>query len=359
VIHPWLEPLWARVIALEERLPHALLVSGAPGLGKRDFAEALAARLLCESLRKDGEACGTCVPCQWRKTGNHPDLHRLVPANGQAAESGEEEGEAKEGEAREGKAASTQIVVDQMRMVQDALAVTAHRGRRIVIVDPAEAMNAVTANALLKLLEEPPPGCHFVLVSSQVSKLLPTIRSRCQQWPVPHPDPGQFRRWQARQDGAARIPANLLALTGGMPLAAQRLAGQGAEARFERFVADLRIDALDPVKLAGQWEDWLKKDKAALAQGFDLAMLVDWMQRWVSDLAMLRLGGRPRYFPGERETLEKISARMNISDASSCYNDLLNIRRVVTHPLNLRLYLEDMLMRYTAAVGRTVRGARS
>ncbi|MDR3214549.1 MAG: DNA polymerase III subunit delta' [Azoarcus sp.] len=352
---PWLEPLWARLVALGERLPHAILLTGAPGLGKRDLAEALAARLLCETLADDGQACGHCTPCQWRLAGTHPDLRRLAPESEEARNAPDEASEAGEAGGGEGKAKSTQIVIDQVRAVQEALTMTAHRGgRRVLIVDPAEAMNSFTANALLKLLEEPPEGCVFVLISAAPRKLLPTIRSRCQQWPVPRPDDGAVRRWQAEQGEAGRVPAGLLTLCGGLPLAARRLAEQGAEALLERFVKDLGAGEIDPLRLAGQWEAWIKKDKAALAAGFGITTLVDWMQRWVSDLAALRLGGRVRYFPAQGERLALLSTRMSMAEAGNCYNEFVNIRRVAAHPLNPRLFLEDILMRYA----RTMKGVQ-
>jgi DNA polymerase-3 subunit delta' len=359
-IHAWLEPLWTQWIALGERLPHALLITGASGLGKRDLAEALAARLLCENPAPDGSACEHCAPCQWRRSGNHPDLRRLIPESEETAPAASEASDAGEAAGAastdEGKAKSKQILIDQVRAVQDALTVTAHHGgRRAVIVDPAEAMNAFTANALLKLLEEPPEGCTFLLVSSAPRKLLPTIRSRCQQWHVPRPQADALRRWQAEQGGEGRVPANLLALCGGIPLAAQRLAGQGFEALLNRFVSDLNTNEIDPLRLAGQWEAWLKKDKAALAAGFGLVMLVEWMQCWVSDLATLRMGGRVRYFPAQSDYLAVLSKRMSVAAAGNCYNEFLNIRRVAAHPLNLRLFIEDMLMRYA----RMVKGVRS
>ena len=341
MIHPWCEPLWTQWMALGERLPHALLIAGAAGLGKRDLAEALAARLLCDAPQADGQACDHCLPCQWRTSGNHPDLHRLSP---EAGETPADETATTEPGGGEGKAKSTQIVIGQVRAVQEALCVTAHRGgRRVVIVDPAEAMNSFTANALLKLLEEPPDGCVFLLISSAPRRLLPTIRSRCQQWPVPRPDAEALRRWQAREE---HIDANLLALCGGMPLAARRLSAQGGGALFKRFTSDLGAARIDPLRLAAQWETWLKKDKEALAAGFSLMMLVEWMQRWVSDLAALRLGGRVRYFPAQAERLAVLSAGSNVASLVGCYNEFINIRRVAAHPLNLRLFLEDMLMRY-------------
>jgi DNA polymerase-3 subunit delta' len=345
--HSWLLPAWQRLVELDERLPHALLFAGPAGLGKRALAEALAARLLCDAPLADGHACDRCEPCQWRLTGNHPDLKRLVPAAELAAAEGEGEGEATTRDAG-AKAASTQILIDQIRALQAALNVTGHHGsRRVVVVDPAEAMNGYTANALLKLLEEPPPGCVFVLVSSAPRQLLPTLRSRCQQWLFGRPDEAALAHWAAHADAETRA---LLALGGGMPLAAERLAQVGGAALHARFVRDIGgLQAGEVLRLAAQWETWLKS-KEALAAGFGLPELCAWMQRWVGDLAALRLGGRVRFFPAQEAVLAALASRTSVAAASACYNELAHIRKVSRHPLSLRLVLEDMLMRYIRAV---------
>ncbi|MDT3669067.1 MAG: DNA polymerase III subunit delta' [Aromatoleum sp.] len=348
MIYPWLHDTWQRLCELGQRLPHALLFVGPAGLGKRELAEALAAHLLCSTPGSDGHACGRCAACQLRLSGNHPDLFTLVPAAD--ADSGDSD-DARDGGEREpdsGKKKSSQIVIEQIRDLQQSVAVTGHQSsRRVVVVDPAEAMNPFTANALLKLLEEPPEGCIFVLVSSAPRRLLPTIRSRCQQWTFTRPTADALAQWMNAQDGA---DDDLLALTGGMPLAAQRLAGRGASTLRARFVRDLaQLPAGDPLKLAGQWDAWLKS-KEALAAGFGIVQLVDWMQRWVTDLASLRLGGRIRFFPGEEGTLSALAPRSTVASVLGCYNELASIRRVAQHPLNARLMLEDMLLRYARAV---------
>lgn len=345
MIHPWLQPTWQRVIELGDRLPHALLFVGPAGLGKRELAEALAARLLCDAPRADGHACDHCEPCQWRLTGNHPDLIRVVPAADAAAEAAGE-GEAPAREAS-GKAASEQIVIEQIRDLQASLSITGHHGsRRVVVLDPAEAMNVFTANALLKLLEEPPAGCVFLLVSSAPRRLLPTIRSRCQQWHFARPSEAELAHWRS---GADRDTQALLALGGGMPLAAERLAQAGGGALLARFVRDIgALQAADVLRLAGQWEAWLKS-KDAIALGFGLPELADWMLRWVADLCALRMGGRVRFFPAQEGVLAALASRMSVAAASACYNELVQINKVSRHPLSLRLVLEDMLMRYARA----------
>lgn len=349
MIHPWLRHDWERLVSLAGRLPHALLFIGPAGLGKRELAEELAARLLCDAPRADGVACGQCAACQWRLSGNHPDFYRVVPAAEAEKAENAEKGEAvAEGEGGSGKAKSAQIVIEQIRDLQAALAVTGHHSaRRVAIIDPAEAMNVFTANALLKLLEEPPEGCTFLLVSSAPRRLLPTIRSRCQQWAFSRPSAEQLEAWRGSAPEAA---GELLALVGGMPLAAERLKEGGGAALFDRFVRDLaQLPGGDPLRLAGQWEVWLKS-KEAIAAGFGIAQLIDWMQRWVADLAALRLGGRIRFFPAQQGALAALAARANVAGMTNCYNEFAQIRRVAQHPLNMRLVLEDMLLRYARAL---------
>lgn len=350
MIAPWLAETWERLVGLGDRLPHALLFVGPSGLGKRALADALAARLLCDAPADDGQACGKCKACQWRLSGNHPDLYVVVPAaDAEESDAGESEGVRDQAAT---KAKSSQIVIEQIRDLQAALTVTGHHSsRRVIVLDPAEAMNAFTANALLKLLEEPPAGCVFLLVSSAPRRLLPTIRSRCQQWTFARPDEAALAHWRTR---AGKEAGALLALGGGMPLAAERLAEAGGAALLDRFVRDLeRLDAASALRLAGQWEAWLKARESAAA-GFGLPQLVGWMQRWVCDLAALRLGGKVRFFPAQEGLLSALASRASVASASNCYNELIQIGRVVQHPLNLRLVLEDMLLRYV----KVVTGAR-
>lgn len=337
-VHPWLAEGWTQLVALGERLPHALLFVGPPGTGKRDLADAFAARLLCERPRTDGHACEACAACALRLAGNHPDLAVIMPLE-------------KEGN-EEGPRSSGQIVIDQIRALADTLAVTGHQSaRRVVIVEPAEAMNVFTANALLKLLEEPPVGCVLILVSSAPRRLLPTIRSRCRVWPVARPQPENVAVWRAEQD---EQDAALLDVVGGLPLAAERLVERGCGALLARFVRDIaRLpDEDDALSLAGQWEKWLKS-KEATAVGFDMVLLVDWMQRWVADLAALRLGGHVRFFPAQQRRIAALAQGAEMSRIVTCYNDFLRIRRVAQHPLNARLMLEDMLLRYVRALSGT------
>ena len=161
---PWHSEAWTSLRARLSRgaLPHALLLCGPEGLGKRAFAEAFVALALCE--QRGDVACGRCRACQLLAAGSHPDRVRV----------GLEERD-------DGKLRS-EIVVEQIRRLSERLAMTPQfGGLQLVLIDPAEAMNAAAANALLKTLEEPTRGTVIVLVSNAPGRLVATIRSRCQR----------------------------------------------------------------------------------------------------------------------------------------------------------------------------------
>ena len=352
MVFEWQTGLWKRVIDSAGRMPHALLLAGPAGGGKRVFAETLAARVLCSQPGPDAYACGVCEDCVWRLSGNHPDLIRVIP------EADREDRDDTAGDKPEGgKAASRQIVIEQIRDLQQTLTTGGHRGgQRVAIVDPAEAMNLFTANALLKLLEEPTTNVLFLLVSSSPKRLLPTIRSRCQTWAFPRPPADAAARWLVER----KVPdaAALLAFSGGMPLAAADLAEGGGAAARKRFVDDIAsLPGKAPLRLASEWESWLKS-KDSLASGFDMPTLVVWLQRWVSDLVSVRLGGPARFFPGQHGILHGLSGRLSVDAALGCYNEMTQSRRVSQHPLNARLFLEDMLLRYARCLQATAPAMR-
>ena len=143
-------------------LPHALLFVGPEGVGKRTTALALAAERMCTA--RLGEACGRCAGCVQVRAGTHPDLRC------------EGLGVDERGERRD------RVLIEQVRTVQAFLGGQALAGRgKIVIFEEAQALTEDAQNALLKTLEEPPRGSLIVLVSHNASRLLPTVRSRCQR----------------------------------------------------------------------------------------------------------------------------------------------------------------------------------
>ena len=244
---PWHAEHWSRLQARRQRdaLAHALLLCGAPGLGKRAFAQRFVRGLLC-SDGMDGDACGRCRSCLLIEAGSHPDVIGLTF------------GLRRDGTPR------TEIVVEQIRELSARLAMRSQLGGwQVVTIDPADAMNAAAANALLKTLEEPAAQTMLILLADAPWRLPQTIRSRCQRIEFQLPDTEVALAW-LKTRGLPDAQSALVA-AGGNPGMAEAWAGQGAlEQRTE-----------------------VRKDLVALASG--RGQPTDVVKRWLDDEPLQRL----------------------------------------------------------------------
>lgn len=352
---------WNQIQAAKaaDRLAHALLLTGSAGIGKLEFAESVAAGLLCDAPGIDGQACGNCTACTWHASGNHPDFRRLRPEA--YSEELPDSEDAKPSSAKADKKKSEQIRIDQVRALESFIQVGSHRGRRVILIEPAEAMNEATANALLKSLEEPPAGVHFLLISHAAERLLPTVRSRTRAIPmaVPArtvalaqmakitPPLRQADLWLNRCAGALRFAVNLAQ-------AAEKHPNANDEALAEVAILDALQtqlplgDRMDPLALAKTCESLIKGDQS----GLRLAWLIDWLQRWTLDLQLVRLGSTPLVFPEQLVVLQRLSSQLN-DDALRVFPDfLLESRKLSGHPLNIKLFLESIFSRTMALYER-------
>lgn len=193
--YPWFQAAWQNFSkqVSHDRVPHALLLIGQRGIGCLELAKAMAQILLCNAPL-EGQSCGTCKSCLLCAAESHPDFHLLMP---------EEK--------------STSIKIDQIRSLSAVTSNTAQQGgRKLIVISPAEAMNANAANALLKNLEEPSGNCVYILIAEKAAVLMATIRSRCSRTVLPIPATEVAVAWLERNrinDAAA-----LLRETGGRPL---------------------------------------------------------------------------------------------------------------------------------------------
>lgn len=319
MIYPWQISIWERLRAQVDRLHHALLIHGPVGIGKLALAEEYAQLLLCESLPEIPKPCGACDGCRWFLAGSHPDLRRLEPESMARRVGADDDGETPGPAASRTAKPSQEIKVDQVRALDGFLSLRSHRGRRrIVLVHPAEAMNPNAANALLKALEEPQPGAHFILVSHRPARLLPTIRSRCAAVPAGLPDPGLALAWLQAQ-GVPQAEA-WLAFTGGAPLQAVAYSGEagGAIAGMRNAVQARDFDVM---QAAGGREE--------------LEALAEVLQRRAIDVAMRSLGGRDRY--GLGGSSRQAAAWLRYA------RQMGRFRALARHPLNPRLFAGEML----------------
>jgi DNA polymerase-3 subunit delta' len=325
-LYPWQTESWQALQGLRSRLPHALLLKGAQGIGKLDLALNFAQAMLCENPLSDGTACQECKSCHWFTQDNHPDF-RLIQPDALSAEEGDE----KPG----GKKPSREISVDQIRELSTFANLSAHcGGYRVVLIHPAEAMNNNAANSLLKTLEEPTDKLLFLLVSHKPQQLLPTILSRCLGFTLHTPTHEAGAVWLARQ--GVENPEQALAQTGFAPLQALGWAesGEGAEERSILLGAIRKPAGMDALALA-----------ESLQRGAPL-YVIHCLQQWCHDLASAKLAGTVRYFPDQTQELVKLASGISTAALMRFQKELLEARRAAFHPLNPRLFLESLLLAY-------------
>jgi DNA polymerase-3 subunit delta' len=261
--YPWQQLLWAGLVERLKagRLPHALLLSGPQGMGKRHFADGFALAMLCESPMEDNSACGVCRSCLLVAAGSHPDYLRVEP---------EEEGKV--------------IGIDAVRKATKFQALKSQHGRqRVIQLQPADRLNANAANALLKTLEEPVGDTVLLLTTDRPMALLPTIRSRCQQVifrPVDNPSAELLAWLTALLPADSPQPQLLLQMAGGAPLSALSLITEDEltlrQTLFDEFTA-LEQGTLSPLKLAERW----------MEQGAQ--RVLPWLYHCLADMVKLKM----------------------------------------------------------------------
>lgn len=320
-LYPWCELQWQRLLQqrASDRLPHALLLSGPAGVGKEGFAETLASLLLCHQPNNDAP-CGHCHSCELHAAGHHPDLVRVSPE-------------------AEGKP----IKVDQVRELIEHLHSTAQQGGyRVVIMSPAESLNTSSANALLKILEEPGRNTLLLLVCHQPGQLMPTIRSRCQRIDFATPSAEQSELWlqqklKLEQDRAAQ----LLGLCHGAPLKAQAL--------YEGDLLEQRK------KLMSGLADLLRGRMAAseLAQQLlkaDLLQCLDWINSLLSDIVRIQLADlqEPAVNADMKRMLQAIAKRASSAQVFALADRIQEERvsLLLRQNPNRQLLLERLLLQW-------------
>jgi len=338
---PWQLDVARAWLGRRERFAHAWLIHGLAGIGKARFAAAAAASLLCEAPR-EGLACGQCPACTWVASGNHPDLRRVRPdavaleEDGDLAAPDDVAGEASAaGTAK--KAPSREIRIDQLRALEPWFNTATHRGGwRVALLYPAQAMNVVSANALLKVLEEPPPNTVFLLVTDAPDRLLPTLVSRCRRLPLAVPDAAQAEAWLRGQGVDA--PGNWLAAAGGAPLAALSLAQARAQPCPPWLQQLAQALAAGQVPDAGEFAEALEKQP--------VLNWIDALQRLFVDLMLAAgAGAGPRYYPALAQASRRVAARADPAALSETARWLASQRAVANHPLNPRLFAHAALQR--------------
>lgn len=325
-IYPWQHQVWQHLNQGGQRQAHALLLHGRAGVGKYDFARNFSQALLCTNRKVGETACGACPSCGWFAENSHPDFRLLSPE-----QEAEPEGEAISSKKSKKK---TQISVAQIRDLSGFLNLSSHHssGARVVLIHPAEALNAASANALLKMLEEPAPGVVFILVAHQLQRLLPTIISRCQKINMPLPSEAQALAWLSGQ---------------GVANAQQQLA------YFDNSPIKVLDEQIQLSQLAEIWRSFALGQKlqphlvAPMLIANSVEVGITALQKWIYDIVAMRLGQQLRYHVLHANALQALAEKVNLARAFELQRKTDELRKLALHPLNHELQVESLLLEYT------------
>jgi DNA polymerase-3 subunit delta' len=332
-LSPW---LYRPLADLLRQRGHAWLLQGPSGLGQYELGLALAAAWLCEQpdeAKKEG-ACGHCPSCHAIQVRTHADLCVLMPevAMQELGWPLDEKAQADIDDKK--RKPSREIRVEAMRDAVGFAQRTSSRGRgKAVLVYPAERMNTITANALLKTLEEPVGDVRFVLASEAAWQLLPTIRSRCLGFTLPWPGSDEARDWLVEQGVPAGDAPALLRAAGGRPTDALRLAASGQSPKAWGLLPKAMT----------------RGDVSALADHAP-AQAIGALQKLCHDLMATASGAAPRFFAAE--DLPAAPSRAALARWSK---SLASAARTAEHPFNAGLMLEALVSEARTTLNSTGR----
>ncbi len=313
---PWQASQWSRMQShiRNHTLPHALLMSGSPGLGKLEFARTLTQALLCTALEPTGLGCNQCRSCRLFLADSHPDFYTVRR---------EED--------------SHQIKIDQVRALTKFMVLSRQMARyRVALICDAEALNPNAANSLLKTLEEPPAQSLIIVVTSKPTLIPATLTSRCQRLMFAPPPKTHAMTWLQGQ--VSKHDAELLlSLAYGAPLKARHLAETNVlEKRttmFHDFVQTVegKLSVLELVHRCNE---------------LNLAEIIEWIHSWLIDAVRLKFQMdtislvNPDLCPDMRGLCERVDLRCLFK----LQDEVLSLKRSLGTSVNRQLMLEDVLL---------------
>ena len=327
MIYPWTHSQWLSLVKSHQndRLPHALILSGLEGLGKRRFATEFARYLLCEHPQNE-QGCGRCRACIQFEAKTHPDFQVVEPEE-----------------------AGKQIKIDQIRALSQGFGLARHsQSHRVVIIAPADAMNLAAANGLLKSLEEPPEKTLVLLITAHVSRLPATIKSRCQQLYFAPPGQDMAVNWLVNQqlgnDNESGIEVGpLLAMANGAPLKALQYADSEQIAQRNELFSlfyQTGMNKISPLSLDG----------VQLKQG--ILLPIQWLYSWVSDLIKMQIQPIISIVNSDKsEQLQKLSKRVELSELFQYLDRLVEALQLQRAPLNPQMIMDDLLLQWQQVTG--------
>ena len=295
-LFPWQIGQWQQFehARRNNRLAHALLLSGPAGMGKNRFANFLSASLLCFSPIEHLYPCNQCKSCALFIAGNHPDVNYIRPED-------------------EGKQIKVELIRDLIGFINLK---SQYERYKVAVIEPADAMNRSAANTLLKTLEEPPALSMLVLVSQRPDLLPVTIRSRCQQIRFNPALDEKTVAWLQATTGVTENTESLLTMAGGAPLAAAEMATRddiGIQNDLLEDLESLQQSGDDPVRIAEKW------NRTGAIHIFK------WLMQLICDMTRLKSNAPlVRFYQADTSRrLQRLTNQLDLYKLSICYELLL------------------------------------
>ncbi len=331
-IYPWHLKNWQYLQNNKSTLPHAMIFHGPEGTGIEHFAELWAQNILCENHTDIAQTACECSSCRWFSQHSHPDFRQLTPESFEAVS--ERADNANDTDTKKTRV-SQKIPIDAIRQLHDFVNITSHRGgEKVILIFPVESMTIEAANALLKMLEEPPEKTFFLLVTAHMKALLPTILSRCGKLAFPLPNTTESLQWLEKQH--VKNAAILLAEQGGAPL----FALEAFETASNHQEHQILLDFL----LLPQRNTLLKT--AEQLQKVPIRQVVLWLQRWGYDLVSQSQAAQVRYHIQHQKALQTLALKVHANLLFQFMTVLTSRKKTAEHPLAPRLLLESLLIEY-------------
>ena len=314
--YPWLSSIWKEWQSSLEQdtFPNAVLLSSHVGMGTEVLVSIFTQAVMCSNYTS--EACGVCHSCQLMQASNHPDYHLIKPEK-----------------------SAKSISVDQIRgcnrLAQESSQLS---GKRIFIIEPAEAMTESAANALLKTLEEPSSTCMFLLISYQPHRLPPTVTSRCQRWQVTKPPVQEVAEWLSKQVSSTIAP-HIAHVNGNAPTTIQSFMDRGQEALYQQIEQSL----LDILKHDGDLVALAK----LLANSHEESL--DWMWYILTDAQKVHFGLDAPYFSPIAKELKHYLSYEKLFQQTENLSKLTEQLREYSG-LNSELLILDWLIKFNEEV---------
>ena len=311
-LYPWQEKAWLELNTSASKLHHAYLLIGPLGGGLERFANIFSSSLICKNLTDSMQACGKCQDCIWLST-EHPNLKVI------------------NNESEEG--ASKNISIESIRNIKKFVELSSHSigGKKVILINNAESLTINAANALLKILEEPPENSYLILTVENISSLLPTIISRCVMFKTPTPsvdDAKSFLKAEGYENLSSQLP-----LFSNLPL--DVIAHQSNIDLFTMIInefkkgGDFELMAIDP--------RWLNED---------FKETISLFQKWLYDIFLFKMTKKYHFLVSKNENIKKLSDAADITKLLKLLKSVNNIKLISNKPINKDISFDNLMVEY-------------